>query len=43
MISFRRPKKKKDSNKIRKRKTLKASDLAVEDENGETAEERELR
>lgn len=32
MITFRKPTKKKDSKKIRKRKTLKARDLAPEQE-----------
>lgn len=45
MISFRRPKKKRDSNKTRKRKTFKASDIMPESErdDGLTEEERKIR
>lgn len=45
MISFRRPKKKRDSNKTRKRKTFKATDILSElDPNdGLTEEERKIR
>lgn len=42
MIAFRKPKKKKDGNKIRKRKVLKADDIVPQEET-ETKEERDAR
>lgn len=44
MISFRRPKSKKDGKKLRKRKekVLKADDLIPEESNGDIAKERSV-